>query len=253
MPLKTPVRNASLADQVLEILVERIRSGMYPPESQLPPENELAAEFNVSRATVRSAIGALAARGLVVRRQGIGTFVSKLSRIANPLNEAADFYGMITSQGFEHGVIFVEASMIPAGPRLADKLQIKPDELVLQTYKIFTADGEPTVYCVNHIAASLFGDTVAEEVIQEPQIIEPLYDFLEQRCNERVEYHIANIRPEIVRNLHFPTLSLPANTPVLIIEEVGYNASERPIWHSFEYYPGKKVTFELVRHRGTMR
>jgi len=52
--MQSLVRSASLADQVLDILVERIRSREYPPESQLPPENDLATEFNVSRATPSS-------------------------------------------------------------------------------------------------------------------------------------------------------------------------------------------------------
>ena len=38
--MQSLVRNASLADQVLDILVERIRSREYPPQSQLPPEND---------------------------------------------------------------------------------------------------------------------------------------------------------------------------------------------------------------------
>ena len=77
----TVTRNTSLADQVLDVLIERIRQRIYLPGSQLPPENDLAAEFNVSRATVRTAVSKLAARGLVVRRQGIGTFVSRLSSL----------------------------------------------------------------------------------------------------------------------------------------------------------------------------
>jgi DNA-binding FadR family transcriptional regulator len=43
------IRSASLADQVLDVLIERIRERVYPPGSQLPPEHDLAAEFDVQQ------------------------------------------------------------------------------------------------------------------------------------------------------------------------------------------------------------
>ncbi|MGO4689190.1 GntR family transcriptional regulator [Glaciibacter sp. 2TAF33] len=54
----------SLIDQGLEI------------GSQLPPENELAAIYGVSRITVRQALSSLSDHGYVERRQGTGTFVA---------------------------------------------------------------------------------------------------------------------------------------------------------------------------------
>lgn len=58
------------------LLSQRISQGIYGPGAQLPTEDQLAAEFGVSRATVRQAVGELVKRGLVVRQQGRGTFVS---------------------------------------------------------------------------------------------------------------------------------------------------------------------------------
>lgn len=54
----------SLIDQGLEI------------GSQLPPENELASIYGVSRITVRQALSNLSDQGYVERRQGTGTFVA---------------------------------------------------------------------------------------------------------------------------------------------------------------------------------
>ena len=57
-----------------ELLV-LILSGELEPGDRLPAERALAADFGVSRPTVRQAVGALAARGLVEARIGSGTFV----------------------------------------------------------------------------------------------------------------------------------------------------------------------------------
>lgn len=56
----------------------RIESRIYAPGSLLPSEAELAAEFNVTRMTVRQALAGLSGRGLIERRHGHGTIVSPI-------------------------------------------------------------------------------------------------------------------------------------------------------------------------------
>jgi DNA-binding FadR family transcriptional regulator len=56
---------------VLGVLRQRINDGVYAEHDQLPPEDRLAAEFGVSRATIRQAVGELVRHGLVDRRQGL--------------------------------------------------------------------------------------------------------------------------------------------------------------------------------------
>ena len=50
--------------------------GVVRPEEALPAERDLASELSVSRITVRKAMDALVADGLLIRRQGAGTFVA---------------------------------------------------------------------------------------------------------------------------------------------------------------------------------
>src|SRR5690349_13948543 len=75
--MSLPDNNGSrpLYARVRERLIERIRSGAWKPGQLIANEFEIAAEFGVSQGTARKAIGDLASEGLVVRRQGRGTFV----------------------------------------------------------------------------------------------------------------------------------------------------------------------------------
>ena len=57
----SPIRKASLADQVEQILNERIHEGIYPPGGKMTTEEQLAEEFDVSRATIRAAFNAMTA------------------------------------------------------------------------------------------------------------------------------------------------------------------------------------------------
>ncbi len=247
--LRSPVRNASLSRQTQEILVDRIRGGVYPPRSQLPPENDLAVEFKVSRPTIRSAMSALAERGLVFRRHGIGTFVSQRAHVSNPLNETEDFSYMIRKSGAEPSVQYVNVALVPPPRNLAERLKVHSGDSVLQSQKIFFADGQPVIYCINSIPIGVLGDELAEEAVAKPEIIEPLFDLLEKRCNQRTDYTVAKLQADIAKNCLFPRIPLRPSTPLLIIDEVAYNPNELPLWHSLAYFPSSHMTFELIRHR----
>ncbi|MGC9530488.1 MAG: FadR/GntR family transcriptional regulator [Candidatus Bipolaricaulaceae bacterium] len=68
----TPAKaSASVADQI----VAAINQGVFPVGSKLPSENVLAEQMGVSRPTVREALSALAAVGLIESRPGAGNFV----------------------------------------------------------------------------------------------------------------------------------------------------------------------------------
>lgn len=70
------IRQPKLSDVIEQELERLIVEGTLAPGQQLPPERELARQFDVSRPSVREAIQRLEAKRLLTRRQGDGTFVS---------------------------------------------------------------------------------------------------------------------------------------------------------------------------------
>jgi GntR family transcriptional repressor for pyruvate dehydrogenase complex len=70
------IRQPKLSDVIEQELERLIGEGTLSPGQQLPPERELAKQFDVSRPSVREAIQRLEAKRLLTRRQGGGTFVS---------------------------------------------------------------------------------------------------------------------------------------------------------------------------------
>src|SRR4051812_17456420 len=76
-------------EQVAERLAAEIRSGAHAPGSRLPSERELARVLEVSRASVREAIGALQVQGVVETRPGAGTFVAARPPFAVPPHDAS--------------------------------------------------------------------------------------------------------------------------------------------------------------------
>lgn len=63
--------------QLKTMIQEKIESGEYAADTQIPSEQDLCDEFDISRPTVRQAISELTASGHLYKLKGKGTFVSK--------------------------------------------------------------------------------------------------------------------------------------------------------------------------------
>jgi len=241
------VHKTTAAEQVVQILADRIRSGEYAVEMRLPSEDRLAEEMGVSRTTIRSALDVLAAQHLVFRRHGVGTFVSNLSRIANPLNQAVLFQDLIRANGHEPGIRWLSTQLIQPDAALTKLLQIPPDHLTLEIRKVFTADAEPVIFCANYIPYWVLGSSVLEAVLAEPTLEEPLFEFLESPCGHRAVYFVATLGPELIGEAGFELTGIDSGLPALKIDEIGYDEKERPVVRSVHHYPGQRMNFVFVR------
>lgn len=125
-------------DLILRLIDEEgLESG-----DRLPPEPDLARMSAVSMITVRRAIAELAARGVVARQQGRGTFVTRsrvVSRVAQPgpLGAGmADGRQALTSR-------VVRFAQVPCPPRAAQFLRLGPDARCWEIVRLRSAAGSP--------------------------------------------------------------------------------------------------------------
>jgi GntR family transcriptional regulator len=246
-----PVRQMSLAHQVLEILSERIDAGVYSLDSQLPPENALVEEFGVSRATVRRALDILESSGKIIRRHGIGSFVSSAVKISNPIDEPVLFQDLIRDSGYEPGVEFVKTTIEPPTPELAHSLKISDMDEVIRLHKVFTADGDPMIYLVNSIPTWVAGDMLTKDIVAEPRITEPIFDFLEESCGHKLVFYLCALRSETMNTCPCEGVAFDLSETALVFDETGYDQANVPVLHSIHYYPGNRMKFELIRRRIT--
>jgi GntR family transcriptional regulator len=245
------VSRISRVAEVEQALLNRLHE-LAGLDGRLPTEAEIAEMFNVSRTTVRAAVGALVARGLVIRRQGMGSFVIQAPRIANPVDEAVDFSELIRRNHCDPAIKYISASLVSLDERLATALET-PDGTALRRRTVFTADGDPVIYCTNTLPLWVLPSDLPQQVIENPALSEPIYDFLAERCGHPVELSRATLWPDIARNCDFSEELVDPLTPVLVLEEIGYSNAGRPVLHSLEYYPGRFMRFEVIRRRNVSR
>lgn len=87
-----PIHLRRASEEVVEVLVDAIRAGLYQPGDLLPPERDLAARLEISRVPVREAIKVLRDEGIVSTRRGKngGTVVESLSNVPRLLAQLHD-------------------------------------------------------------------------------------------------------------------------------------------------------------------
>ena len=93
-------RSPSLTEQVKTHLKQRIVNAEFDG-GRIPPEMELARELKVSRNTIRDALSRLETEGVVLRRQGAGTFVNQAGMLVkNRLERIIPYEELIRESGY---------------------------------------------------------------------------------------------------------------------------------------------------------
>jgi GntR family transcriptional regulator len=150
------IQTKTLANQVEDLLRGRIREGVYAPGSRIPSENELCEELGVSRATVRTVLVKLAVNGLVLRKQGDGTYINaRVEKISAHLGNVWDFICLIESNGYSPSIKFISSEVKQATKTEAQMLSIKQGEQLLSLRRLFYADDVPVILTHNVFPISL--------------------------------------------------------------------------------------------------
>ena len=124
----------------LEEILEGLIAGLKPGDL-LPSERHLAERYGVARMTARQAVEGLAARGLVARLQGRGTFVTD-PKFVQP-ETLTSFSEDMRARGMTPGATVLAQEVIEASDVVAGRLQIAPATLVVRIERLRTAGGEP--------------------------------------------------------------------------------------------------------------
>jgi GntR family transcriptional regulator, phosphonate transport system regulatory protein len=140
--------------QIEEILVGEIARGVYPADSQLPSEKELAARFDVNRHTVRQAIAAVAQRGLLLVEQGRGSFVVR-DAIDYALGPRTRFSTNLLRQGREPASELIGTAEERANIVVARELKVRPGTRLIRVDTLGRANGRPITMGYHYFPARL--------------------------------------------------------------------------------------------------
>ncbi|MCO7243531.1 MULTISPECIES: histidine utilization repressor [unclassified Halomonas] len=121
-----------LYQQIQQHLLEKITSGEWPAHHQIPPEEQLARDFQVSRMTANKAIRDLVQKGYLTRQPGLGTFVTD-RKAESSLVEVYNIAEEVRSRGHRYGNEVLTCEAIDADDEVALRLGVRLGSRVFHT------------------------------------------------------------------------------------------------------------------------
>ncbi len=216
--------------QLRHRLTEGVEQGVLKPGTPLPPEREIAAITDLSRVTVRKAIQALAEDGVIVQKQGSGSFISNVpARIEQSLSRLTSFTEDMARRGKSSTSRWLERGLFMPSPDEVLALALSPESSVARIARLRTADGRPM---------AIERASLPTDILPNPLIVETsLYDVLEK----------TGMRP--VRALQkISAINLSANDAAMLEVEAG--AAGLQIERTSYLADGRVVEFTQSIYRG---
>lgn len=218
--------------QIADELRRRLGAGEFDTAGVLPSESELSTAYEASRVTVRRALEALRAEGLVESRQGFGWLVAA-EPLRQDLSRLATLEGQLAAAGVSSGRRILSFGFVAAPPRVRELLG---ERTVLEVRRLNLADGRPfarvTVWCPESLGASLSRDDVERT------------SFLVQ-LPVRLGGATQTIGAEAASEADAELLGIPVGAPVLVAERITRNDVGRPVLVSEHVFPAHRTRFAV--------
>lgn len=242
-------RPLPIARQVTNIIGERIRGQDYSPGERLPSENDLADELGVSRATVRTALEKLAGEGLVLRKQGDGTYINKhIVNVPTRMGAMLDYIRLIENSGYEVSTELLGSDVRRSTEKESISLKMKVGDTIIVLNRRFSANGTPVILANTLIPTTLFIGASTSLKPGEGEL--PIRELLWRKCRQIIAYAIINIesiRPSIETK---ELLAREGDLVMLKLEQTFFNNDNLPILFSESYYDDKTLGLRLMQSWG---
>lgn len=218
--------------QLQRALKQAIAQHILSPDDALPAERELAAEFAVSRITVRKALDGLVAEGLLVRRQGSGNFVS--ARVEKNFAKLTSFSEDMRARGRNPRSVWLKRATGSVTPEEALTLRLSPGTRVYRFHRLRFADEVPMAIEFSTIVAGALPTVEAVDA--------SLYEALEKTGHRPVRA-LQRLRAVILSAEQAQLLKAKAGDPGLLVERLGFLGDGRAVEISQSYYRGDIYDF----------
>ena len=230
-----------LADVVRSELKRLILGGEFAVGSKLPNEDRLCERFGVSRVTIREAVRGLIEDGLVVRRHGSGTYVTRRPLIRNSLDVNYSYTEHFQASGFRPGRKLVGLRTVPANQDDAAALGIEPGTPVREVRRVRTADSRPAIYSIDRIPVALLAAGVDRS-----EYGGSLYRILTD-AGHPISHAEAVLRPAVASAELARVLDVSPGTPVQELHQVDFDQDGRAVMVSDEWHVTSIIELRVYR------
>jgi GntR family transcriptional regulator len=236
----------ALYAQISGLIADEVSGGALQRGDRLPSERELCQRFGVSRVTLRRALADLVRQGVLESSRGRGWFVTT-GVLGEPPNVLQSFTQTAAARGLAAAARVLEAAARPATLEEAEQLAIAPGAALFHLRRVRLLGGLPIAFDHSRVPLDLAPDLQTADFAAES-----LYAVLQAagvapaRADYQVQAAAADARAAEL-------LDTRPGDPVLVTEQVTYDAVERPIELATMTYRADRYRFRATLRRTTRK
>jgi len=241
---KSPV---PLYYQIKEQIRGLILSGKLQPGDMIPTEEILSDQLQISRMTVRHALGDLAREGLLTRKRAIGTIV------ASPRQDLPLFVNRLvglTEDMSEKGMSVASQVLLheqqDANFEIRQFLELQPHEPVVLIRRLRSTNNFPLVIENTYHPLKRFPDLLEMDFTNQS-----IYRFLQERYQTKVHQAQDSFVAGVADADEAKLLEIDDGTPVMRYQRIGIDSNGVPIEFTQSIYRADRFRFVVNFSRGS--
>lgn len=227
----------------------KIERGEYKPNDRLPVIADLCEKYDVSKITIKRAMDILAARGLVIKRRGSGSYVKDIDvrEISIPFQDMSKqlkgYTGEYDGTGIRVSSVINDFSVVSPPQDVIDKMRVSPNDFVYHISRTRLADGIPEVVEDTYVPINVIPGLTRKHLETS------MYDYIEHDLKLKIYSAHRSIRAVMPTKEERQWLQLKSNEPILEVRQVTYLADGRIFEYSTMHHVGSRYTFYSVSTR----
>lgn len=225
--------------QLKEIIKDNIKNKKWKVGELIPSENKMSEAYGVSVGTVKKALTELAAEGLVYRKKGKGTYITR-----------PDFIGSF-NRFFLYG-LRNENKKVQMESKVLESAVIRPDDRVKETLRL---KGRSRVICIKRVRLINDMRYMLETIYLPNHLFKGfesmdisrglLYPIYERKFNTPVIWAEEFLEPQIADKPKAKLLDLKEGAPLIAVERIAYTFNDIPIEMRLSFGRGDCFRYRL--------
>jgi len=213
-----------LYHQLEQDLLERICAGEFAPGDALPTEEGICEQYGVSRITVRRALDALIAQGMITRRRGVGSFVAERREAIRSVRLSGSLEDFLATAG-ALALDVLSLGEIEPSQEVRQALELGRGERAVRLELVSSLAAGPVIYLEAFFPVEI-GQVLRREDIVPGQTVVRI---AERKLNLRVVRAHQLIESDLAGETAARHLGISPQAPILRIRRVYYTAGDRPM------------------------
>ena len=219
---------------------------MAKPGDKLPSEPQLARSLGVARATLREAMRTFETQGLLYRRQGSGTYISRPTHVLDSGLEVLESIETLADRtGLEVKMEELKVEVRSANQEESDALGLQPETQVMYVSRVIRAEGHPAAFLIDILP----GDVLTLEELKD-KFTGSVLDLLLRKGSPALAFSRTEISAESASVEVSRALGIQRGDGLLKFTAYLYDTRGQVVDYSFSYFLPGYFKFHVVRRVG---